>query len=49
MVRGMVPETVTEELDDASTITPGTTMQIANKIKPPRIAHFFILNISPFL
>jgi hypothetical protein len=49
MVRGTVPETFTAALEDASTITPGTTMQIASKIKPPRIIHFFFLNISPFL
>jgi hypothetical protein len=49
IVKGIVPETVTEELGDASTITPGTTMQIASKIKPPSSAHFFTLNISPFL
>jgi hypothetical protein len=45
----MVPETLTVPLDDAKTITPGTTMQIASKIKPPRSTHFFFLNISPFL
>jgi hypothetical protein len=49
MVRGTVPETVTEALEEASTVTPGTTMQIASKIKPPSSAHFFTLNISPFL
>jgi hypothetical protein len=49
MLSGTVPETLTVPLDDASTITPGTTMQIASKIKPPSSAHFFTLNISPFL
>ena len=46
MSKGIVPETVVEL--DASTITPGKTMQIASKIKPPRITHFFFRNISPF-
>jgi hypothetical protein len=49
MLSGTVPERVTEALEDASTITPGMTMQIATKIKPPSSAHLFFLNISPFL
>jgi hypothetical protein len=47
--KGIVPETLTEALDDAKAgIIDKITLTI-NKIKPPRNAHFFFLNILLFL
>ena len=47
--KGIVPETLTEALDDAKAGIIGKITLIINKIKPLNITHFFILNISPYL
>ena len=46
--KGIVPETLTEALDDAKAGIIGKITLIINKIKPPSSVHFLFFIILPF-